>query len=518
MINVSDSFHEAAVGQVIAPEGLVHISFDREQRESIFFTLDQSQLDGPDILKNNEDNPIQIWDTYDYKDYSDRLVGMEISRSVAFPDTVQSALADVKLNNYDGYFDPSSSSAISEDNLPKRPIKLYTGYKNSEKVQQLVGLTQEMPSILNSDRTALYHVMDFLSAIGEQTLNQVIDMRDVTTDVVLAAIVKQFGVLDDQFSFEPGKNVIPFVFFDKGQNAGEAIRQLIQAEAGKLWLDSSGILQFRARAIATGDPVLELDDYSVIDIVPSGDANMVNRVKVQADIREVQEYQTVYTKTPSGDTVSTSLWVVPAGGEYSIDVSLEDPCYSIVNPTQGKASSVSWFTAKASNGTIIPTGVTATGELTTNSYKMTFTNTNVVPVEIDELVLWGEPAKVIDIIDYDAYDDESIQKYGEQALEITDNPFFQSYRQVDIWADFILRERATYNSTIEIQCKGDFSLQIGDGISLNTSKYPGAYIVDGVKYNLQPGILSTTITAHKYEVVHYFTLDQSQLNGTDLLG
>lgn len=519
MINVSDQFHLAAEGQVINPKGLVRISFDKIQNgNATLFILDQSQLNGPDLLNGSEDNPIQLWDTYRYVDYTDRLIKMELARSITFPNTVQSAIADITLNNYDGYFDPSTSSPISNDNLPKRPVKLYAGYEQSEKVQQLVGLTQEMPRITNADRTVTYHIMDFLDEIGSLQLNQTIDMRDVTTDVVLASIVEQFGVLRSQYNFMTGRNRIPFVFFDKGQNAGEAINQLVQAEGGRMWLDSTGILRFQSRSFVTGDPVIELDDYSVIDVTPSGTSGMVNHVKVSADIREVQEYQTVYTKTPSGDSVSTSLWVIPPnGGTYTIDADLEDPCYDVVVPTQGKASSVSWFTAKASNGAIMPTGVTATGELTTNAYKITFTNNNVVPVEIDELVLWGEPAKVIDVIDYDSYDDVSVSKYGEQILEIADNPFFQSYRQVELWGDYILSEHANYNTSLELNVKGDFSLQIGDPIRLSTSKYPGTYIVDSVKYILQPGILTTNLRIHRYEISHYFILDKSQLNGPDVL-
>ena len=71
--------------------------------------------------------------------------------------------------------------------------------------------------------------------------------------------------------------------------------------------------------------------------------------------------------------------------------------------------------------------------------------------------LWGEPAKVYDVIDYDAYDDESLEKYGDQLLEISDNRFFQTYYQADAFARSIIAQRKEYGRVVEAQIKGDFT-------------------------------------------------------------
>lgn len=519
MIAASDAFHAEAVGQIINPVARYHVSFDKEtSADTTYFTLNQSVLDGPDLLATADDNPIQLWDTYDYKDYSDRLVKLEWSRSIEFPHTVQSALADITLNNYDDYFTPDSGSTISANNLPKRPARIYAGYSTSGVVPQLVGLTQEMPKIDDNSRTATYHMMDFLSEIAEQNLNAVIAMRDARTDEVLAKIVEQFGVLPSQYRFDTGVNVIPFVFFDKNTNAGEAIRKLVQAEIGRMWLDEMGVLRFQSRVNSPSEPVMLLDDYSVISIKPSTSAQMVNHVKITADIREVQEWQSVYTKTSSGESVSSDLWVVPAGGSYTWEASLSDPCYDVEVPTIGKNSAVSWFTARTSNGAEITSGVTCTGELSTNAYSMTFTNNNLVPVEIDEIELWGEPAKVIDVIDYDAYEDESVAKYGDHLLELTDNQFIQSYGQAEAFAKYLLYQYAFYNGVLELEVKGDVALQIGDLVTIRTERFSGTYMVDSLAYTLQPGLLTTRMTVHKYTTIPFFVLNASLLNGNNVLG
>ena len=517
MISVSDGFHESARGQVIQPIVAPYISFAKDYDPDIqFFTLDVSVLDGTDILATTDTNPLQIWDLYNYTNYSDKLVSMTLSRSVEFPYTVQIAQCDITFDNHDGYFTHGSGSAIDQYNLPSRPVRIYAGYQGQGSVPQLVGLTSQMPDINQGSRTADYHVDDFLVQICESSLAEVVDMRDARTDEVLSAIVEQFGLTQSQYDFEQGANTIPFVFFDVGQDAGEAIRKLVQAEGGRFWLDELGILRFQARGSFEDTTAMTFDEYSIIDVRPADDSQMVNRVRIQADIREVQEYQVVYTKSPEGEN-STSLWGVSHNFSNTIACSLEDPCYDVVNPTLGKSSSVSWFTCKDGNDDPVTTGVSATSTLTSNALIVTFTNTNNFDVFIDEMQLFGEPAKVTNVLDYEAYDDTSVEEYGEHLLEITDNQFFQTDEQADLYARYMLYERANYNPVLDVDVKGDFSLMLGDIIELRGTEYAGTYIVDGINWEAGAGYLATTLRVHQYNAPSYFTLDESVLDGTDVL-
>lgn len=513
MIEVSDKFHELARGQVIKPNMLPYVSFSKLFLGGAkYFTLNDSLLDGIDLLATQETSTLQIWDLYEYSDYSDRLTKLSLSRSVEFPYTVQIAQADITFDNHDGFFAPGSGSSIDQDNLPGRPVRIYGGYEGEGSIPQLVGMTSDMPDINQGSRTADYHVEDFLQQICDSSLSEVIDMRNVTTDQVLAAIVEQFGLDSSQYSFETGSNLIPFVFFDIGQDAGEAIRKLVQAEGGRFWLDELGILRFQARGSFNENTSMQFDEYAILDVRPSDNSEMVNHIKITADIREVQAYEVVYSKS-SG---SNNLWTVSPNFPNTISCSLQDPCYDVQNPTLGRSSSVSWFTCADSNGNEVTTGVTATSVLTSNALIVTFTNTNNFAVEITELQLYGEPAKVVNVLNYEAYDEDSIEEYGDHLLEITDNQFFQSDEQADLYARWVLYERANYHPVLDVDVKGDFSLMLGDIVALS-GEFAGTYIVNAISYEYGAGYLVTTLKLNQYNAPSYFTLDSSVLDGTDVL-
>lgn len=512
MIEVSDAFHKQARGQVICPRVGCRFAFDRNSTVRKYFTLDDSVLNGPDLLAPNTDNPIQSWDEYNYLDYSDRLVSMEYSRSVEFPYGTQTALADVSMDNFDDYFTPGSGSTVSPYNYPKRPIRLVAGFDQTEQVQQFVGLTQDMPTIDNSARVAKYHATDFLAEIATMNLSQVVVGQDMRTDQVLKLIFDQFGVLETQESFEHGANVIPFVFFDVGENAGDVIRKLIQAEGGRLWLDEEGVLKFQARTTTSDDPVFNFADYQVIKMAPSSSSRIVNHIVVEADIREVQEWQTIYTKASSASSVNESLWVIPANGTITRELSLEDPCLAITAPELGKNADVSWFSVKTSGGVEVLTGVSAVGTLTSNSYNITFTNTNNQALEVDEISLWGEPAKIVDRINYDLRDTMSEGRFGEQLMEIKDNQFFQDNDQVDSYARYLISEYANYGATYEAEVKGDFSIQLGDMVQFDsTCEISGRFIVEAISYVIGVGSMTTKLKLHPHRLGSDFILDHSKL-------
>lgn len=526
MIGVDEGFHKLAFGQVIAPLVRLYMSFDKKLQMGKFFTLNSSQLNGADILKaSSVDVPAQNWDFYNYRDFSDRLVNANWERRLDFPYQIQAGLGDFTVDNTDGYFTPlNPKSTIGKDNLPARPFRLYAGYNgNPQILPQMVGITDGMPDVNNGSRTVDYHGIDFLYHICNHTLRNIVDMRDVTTDQVIAAILEDYGLAPSQYQLAKGRYKVPFVFFDIGEDAGSALKQLVQSENGYMWLDEKGIVRFETVSSINGQIGISahLTDYDIISLEAGGLDNIVNHMRVQAEIREVQEWQEVYTKSSSLEDVSTSLWVVRPGDTYEISCNLSDPCYDIVAPKQGRAADVSWFTAIDQNGNTVSTGVTATGRLTSNAYIITFKNSNSFAIEIDEMKLWGEPAKVYDVIDYDAYDDESLEKYGDQLLEISDNRFFQTYYQADAFARSIIAQRKEYGRVVEAQIKGDFSFQLMDQIEIETQagEYDGIYRILGISYSWNGKTLITKLTLNGGDEITpgEFTLNVSQLNGEDLI-
>jgi hypothetical protein len=510
---VPQTFIDRANGQVRPHAYGLRMSFDKAYDSSVsLFKLNESLLDGPDVLSPSADNPIQKWDYYAYKDYTGQVQSMEWTRELDFPYSVISAMADFVLENHMDYFTPNSGSPIDQYILPKRPVRLLSGFGN-HLIPQFVGLTEKMPVIEDKSKTASFHAIDFLSQMFTMEVNKTIAMQNARTDQVLAEIFEQFGLAPEQYSLPVCRNVIPFVFFEKGANAGQIIRDLMQAEGGRLWLDEQGLIKLDPRVAPVLSPVMTFDQSNVVDIKTTGDTRIINMVKIFAQTRAVQDYQPVFSKTAT----DTSPFIVPAGGSRQFEADLQDPALSVTTPSFGYIAATSWFTAVMADGGSVVSGVTVTAhELRTNAYVFTINNANGYPVTIDSMELWGQPAKVVDSIEYTEVDQASIDNYEESPLEIRNN-FIQSINQCDALALIILDQFAEYSNEIELTVKGNPAIQLGDVIEVNVRSYTGTYRIVKTFNRLMNGGCTQVLTARKTVLRSWFVLDQSLLNGTDVL-
>lgn len=516
MQTVIPQFHEMAQNSVIPIDWGLRMSFEKEFDSDLkFFTLDESILNGLDLISPSDDNLLNEWDYYNYLPYSDRVITQEWSREIDFPFSVQAGMADFTLNNFDGYFTPNGGSPIQNYILPKRPIRLFAGFKSVALLQQFVGITQKMPTIDERSKTASFHALDFLSEMFSMPLTQTVAMSNVRTDEVLAKLFDQFGLLPTSYTLAKARNTIPFLFFEKGTNAGQAIRDLMQAEMGNLWIDEQGQIRFEQRLQTIEAPVMNFNDTNVIDITTTGDSEIINTVRIKTPIREVQEFQPIFTKSASSG--SSDLWVVPANGYLEKTGDLQDPVLSAIAPTLGFSSSVSWFTALTSTGTKVTSGVAvSSNELRTNSYVMNFFNANPFPVEIDELELWGEPAKQVDELDYEALDEDSREVYGEEVLTI-DSAFFQTLSNARSFALSILDAYSNYAGVIQMEVKGDPALQLGDVIRVDARSYHDEYKVIKITNTMMSNSYRQVIKARHYTPREWFQLNLSTLNSPVIL-
>lgn len=493
------------------------ISFTKEFDDAItFFTLNTSILNGTDILAPTDDNPLQAWDFYEYTDFTERIIDFTVDMNLEFPYSVASTIADFTLNNYDDYFTPLSSSPIASYILPKRPVRLLSGFKNTN-LPLFVGLTQNMPEVDDDGKTASFTAFDFLTQIYEMPIRNTIAMANVRTDEVLANIFDQFGLASTQYDLGVGRNTIPFLFFEKTQQtAGDVIKQLMQAEMGWLWLGEDGIIRFRPRLENPIAPCYIFDDTNIISAKVIEDSGIINKVIINADVREVQDWQYVMSK----DSSDTSISIVPANGTATIPFSLQDPCLEIETPTFGDNSSVSWFTAALPDGTAVTSNVSVSSvELKTNTYDVTFANTNAFDVNIDQIWLYGRPGKQISVepIVYENEETDSIAKYEVQKLDI-DNNFIQSVDQARSLALTILDEYSEHADVIEVEVKGNPALQLSDIVDVDYQNYSSEYRVIGIKNSITSDPKFTqTLKLRKYTPRTWFQLDVSQLNGDNEL-
>lgn len=463
----------------------------------------------------------------DYMDVKNRTISISTSRSVEFPHTVQSATCDLELDNHDKKFSYSNHSELGPYILPNRPMAIELGFKEVGTVPHFYGNTI-MPKYQGEfEEVATFTANDDLSKLGENHLPNMIMLRDVRTDEAIEAILVDLGVPSDKYELEEGANRIPFVYFDADKSVGNALKELVQAENGALWQDEKGIIRFAARNTNafSQDPVMVFDKTNTIAVEPSHVDNIVNSVSITADIRKVESRQQIFTADNANGYQSEAAednYRVAANGSISIWLSLDDPTWTCSNPVLNGPANSSTFTAVDLSGNEVSSNVSATGTLFATSYKIDFINTNSFPVSINQITLWGEPAKLIggQAVEYFATDDDSVSKFGTYQLDITGNHCFGSVENMKRYALDILNKYADYNAVVKLRAKCDPALQLGDVVQLALPNYTGRYTIRGIETQLTADGLSTTLTLNLLVSgeVGPFILDQSKLDGADLLG
>jgi len=134
------------------------------------------------------------------------------------------------------------------------------------------------------------------------------------------------------------------------------------------------------------------------------------------------------------------------------------------------------------------------------------------------MYLWGQPGKKISSQPavYESYDNDSVAKYEEKLLTISNN-FIQSVSQADSLALTMLDEYSEYSDLVEIEVKGNPAIQLSDIVEIDYDEFSGDYRIIGITNKVQDGKYTQTLKCRKYSPRHWFTLDQSTLNGTDVL-
>lgn len=471
-------------------------------------------------------------DSGTYVDYSTRAVAISVSRSFEFPYNVQSAIADISLDNHDNYFSFTGTtiSPIAEYILPNRPLKIKYGFTGAGTVSSFTGHTESMPEYDGDhDSIVKFTALDDLSTICSSNLPNGVGMLDARTDQVIEAILTDLGVPSSRYVLEQGANTIPFVLFSSGKNAGNALKELVQAENGRLWQDEEGIIRFTARQTNTFAklPVMLFSKENTISISPSRDSNIINSVSISAEIRQVEDWQQVFLATnDTGYESSDDNYRIPANGTKTVWLAFEDPVVQAMSPMLNVGSALSGYTVVDLTGQAVNSGITISSQyLFGDTYKLEFSNTNSFAVSIKSIWIIGKPAKMVggQPIEYSAYDETSIAKFGTKSIEITENKCFGSVANIRQYANDIITKRSDYNKQITMKVKGDPSLQLGDLVTVSIDQFQGIYEIikiENVIDNVSESRLETEITL-QFAISSSatpFTLNQSVLDGTALLG
>ena len=487
------------------------MSFPRVYDPSVtFFTIGVSTIGGADIIKGSGD-VVAEWDKYQYDEYSYRIKSIEVTRQEENFNSTSLAQADIVMNNHDNYFTPNRGSIIDEFILPYRPLKLFGGFGN-EAIPQFVGLTEKMPTVDEKSKSVSFHAIDFMYSLFNRPLDQAVMYQDMRTDEILAALLVDFGIAPTQYSFDMGYNIIAFAFFDKGSKFGDVVKELMEAEMGRFYMDEIGVIRFKNRQSYSATPVWFFNETNIIDIQTSKQDDIINVVEVKANVREVQALQKFWELQSAVE--------IPANSTIQLWADFEDPVVSCDDPDYITAATTSLYatnTAEDGSGSSISSGVSLSGStLFSKSLLMEFTNTNSFSIFITVLELFARPAKVVKQIYIREEDSTSVAKFDERVLTI-ENDYISNEGDAYSKAKIILDDESTYENTYILNVKGNPALQIGDAINVSVWGHAAVYVIKKIVNRWEAGRFSQQLTVKKKTFRTYFTIGVSTVGGVDVI-
>lgn len=517
MQTVSSQFTSLAKGHVRPLSWQVRASFDKAFDPDVeFFTLDESLLDGVDVLAPTGNDIIPEWAKYDYADYSDRVISVEITQEQTEPYSVVQSFADVTLNNYDGFFTPNSGSPIEDYILPKRPFKLFLGFGN-ETLPQFFGLSTKTPEINKQDRTAKFHLIDFLTFVFDREIGDTELQQDVSTGEALEYLFDEVGLLPGQYIIdETSFNRIPFFYVEKGQKLGDVVKELMEAEQGRLFLDEFGIIRFLNRQNYNTSSVYSFSNKRIIDYDVSDEDEVINFARIEVDLLEEFEDTSLWS---SGETV-----YIKTGETVDVWAELEDMQTDVVSPTYSETEvETSYFSASLDAYGENPYSDISLSSIDVfaKAVKMSFENTGSNNAYLNKVELWGDAVRSTEPIIVEDFDQTSIDAFDERRYELK-TKYIQKESNAITKASIIVDDYKDYGSILEVDVKGSPALQIGDVVTLNIDGNDGDYIITKNVQVLSGSQYQQKLTVKNREFRTYFILSsdsvtESLLDGSDVL-
>lgn len=500
----NDLVYERSMDDVRRIDWRIDIAFERQYNASTsFFTIGSSSVGGTDVIRPDTSDVLQEWDRYVYTSYSDRVVEVSVEREEDSRWSVSSAMADFTLNNYDGLFDPDGTSPLSDYMLRARPVRIFMGF-DGQYVQVFTGVTEKLPLIDEKAKTASFHCVDFLSTLLDREVDASLYYTDKRVDEILSLLYEDAGLLPTQYDFDRAYVTIPFFYVERGRHLLSITQQLMEAEQGRMFMTEEGRVTFKNRANYDNDPVYRFDAYTnIVEAHKRVEDDIVNHVTIKSERRELQANASYWT---SSETVT-----VPFGTSVTIWATFTDPVTSVVTPTLNAVGTSSYSLSSGSSVTL------TSYYLFTDSYKMVFTNSGTVDVDVTAITLYATAAPVVETIVVTEQDTASIDLYGTHHVDI-DNPYFQTDDEASTRALALLVDYSTFGALSDIEVKGTPQLQLGDAVIVDIfNKIQTLRITKIINHMEAPGVFRQKLRVKSFNPVGYFTIGQSEIGGPDAI-
>lgn len=527
--NVSPAFQAAAIAPVNDVASDVLIGWQKQvDASATFFELGISDLDGGDFLKGSGDD-VTFFDRYRYESEIDNVESWEVTRtSSLYPYGVFMSQADVTLDNTSKRYLPGYDPDIGDFIKPRRPLMVYAGFDN-EQVQQFVGFSDIPKNTIENRKTKLhaFDVMDYFDSV-ETDINYF--QGEYWHDIVEALLIEQ-GFTASQYELDVSLQFPIGYMPTTGMSVGDIFRKGCEAEQGVMFADENGIIRFWNRLhFSLNRDTAKVMSYDTVTDIEYQDTPIINYVRVTALPRAVSALQKIWQ--------NSSSIKIPASSSEIVSVKFEDefgsmPVTTAHSPVfinlQDDTHKSYYNTNTESDGT----GDVASSNITMSDFNLVgdvafieFTNSSGSDMYITDLQIYGTPAKVTSPVEEEYKDQQSIDDYGinphnNGEVIIINNDWVQDQGTAFAHAFNLVTEYADGNQQLLVKPFADPSLKFGDVVEImvdDVDDEPHTAVVLGTKLKSSIGdTLSQELIVDIRNLVSYFTLDVSQLDGTDVL-
>lgn len=478
------------------------------------FTIGVSTIGGNDAIGINP-GAIGSPSNYRYFDESAYVTGLSWERGLSMPvGGLTKALAEVQLDNTSGRFTPNYMGGRSEIYtaiLPMRPIIISAGFNFGvdQTLPQFTGLLSKQPKINMRSGEASLQAADYVNYFGGRYLDSTSVYTGETTDTIIGSIFAQQGMSTAQYDLDPGINVIPFAFFEKGQSITEVLDELVKSEFGHLYQDESGVFKFRNRYWGDSSPYNSVQRIvltgQVLSAQAPSDDHIINVVEVTGKSMVKQPLRPLInfsTATP-----------IPANSSVELFFDYGVPVLQLTPPTS--SGSDSYYLANTQpddSGTDVTSSVSvkSISNFSTTS-KVTFQNNSASLVYLNHVVISGRSAQQVGDIYTRLQDDSSVTAFNEKPLAIN-NKYVQNSSWANSLAQLILSDFSEPESLQTIVIRAIPELQLFDMIS-----WQGRYWrIFNIRTTLDPSAgFIQELTLLQRTIAQYFRIGISTIGSSD---
>jgi len=417
---------------------------------------------------------------------------------------------DITLSNITERFSPenSDSAIVSYLKLSLQPIKFSIGIKVSgsyEYLQRFTGYVDEIVAN-EKDGTVLFKCKDGAVKL-QRNYPQMGIYQNYRTDELVDYIGNEGGILDANMILETGKHKVGTAVFDGGICIWDLMAELAEAEAGRVFFDNNGKLNFwnRYHLITPGHEWDLGDSFEILNRDGGySEKYFKNKIKIDARPKVTMAEQVIWDMGQTNKAVSAGLnkaIVIPPNSTETIQTDFRDPITSITTPVA--ATDYEANTVIDGSGTSINANLSISKTDYAQSSVLVLTSNYNGIMYITKLQLRGTPVKIVKEIEVENTDDVSLVTVGEKLLSIGNDFIDAEAYVIELAIKLLAKWKKMLNPyTLSINCVP--MLQAGDVVSFQATKdrdctYATHFILGKSKLDGSDGLAgSDEVTNGKY--------------------